>query len=969
MTSLDYQVLSRRIYSDFPVIGWLLRRWAAWQLAKDNGSGEAATILAEVVTRSQDQAVREMALAALNQLKTRDAIDGFCRVWAETRHKDLTAILRSRRYVATEMSTRVLSALKVSSLDVVKGGGVESLDFLLAALSDRDTQVATAAASCVSALENRVVIDELCRRWVESRSIQLEGVIRQGGYVASQPVAVRVLTALKLNQIQEITSGGIEVLDCVLKALDDRDMEVVRSANVYAVSLTNREAIDELCKRWASSRNKRLEQIIRQAGYIASQPIEVRVLTALKLNQIQEISDGGIKVLDCVLTVLDDRDIEIVRSANVYAASLTNREAIDELCKRWASSRNKQLEQVIQKGKYIASQSVETQVLVTLKFYPSQRIKIDGTEILDFLIAALSDRDNEIVKSASVSITQIKDKNIIDMLCKKWINHPSNLLEDIIRQSGYEPYEASTKALFYFLLGEWQKYEDLDFDQSLLSKSYYAASDSIQKLVADKAKTAGRIEWIKILTNTKRGFDVEKMTSNEWSNFTDILVAHVDRKEIWRFLYYAPVIWSKRLLDNLAKASCKWFRQDEENTVETLLTLSRKCKEHNFLLSPCLIEIPSSTIQRNKHNDLMNQSTYSLAISPDGNILASGNGDRTMKRQKKIQLLSQRLWHLPDGSLLKNLSTENDLALSLVISPDGHTLVSGSWDSTIRLWSLPNGNYLKTLQGHSYSVFSLSITPDGQTLASGSGDSTIRLWSLPDGNCLKTLKGHADSVLSLAISPDGHILASGSEDSTIRLWSLPDGNYLRTLKSHISSVYSLSITPDGRILTSSGHDGTIRLWSLPSGNLLKTLRGHTNSVPTLSISSDGYILVSGGKDGTICIWSLPDGNLLKTLSGYNFINSVVTSPNKDFFAAASCDGIIRIWDLLGINTNTSISRFTTQYISAIELQIKKSTIEEDTRNALEFTLALIRLRQQFDIDIEEVSSDVQFGEFDIEIDE
>jgi WD40 repeat protein len=585
---------------------------------------------------------------------------------------------------------------------------------------------------------------------------------------------------------------------------------------------------------------------------------------------------------------------------------------------------------------------------------------------VDTLLAAMNDKDPQIVKSANHSLTHLKDKSIIDSLCKRWIENSSKLLENIIREGGYEPEEASDKALFYFLMDEWQKYEDLDFDQSLLSKAYYGASDSVQKLVADKAKMAGRIEWIKILTNAKQGFDVEKITNNEWSNFTDILVAHPDRKEIWRFLYNAPVIWTKRLLDKLAKASCKWFRQDEENTVETLLTLSRKSKENYFILSPYLLEIPCTNVQEYTQNDLINRSTYSLAISPDGNILVSGNSDRTMKRQKEIQLLSQSLWHLPDGRHLRNLSTDSDLAVSLVISPDGQTLVSGSWDSTIRLWRLPDGNHLKTLQGHAYSVFSLSITPDGQTLVSGSGDSTIRLWSLPNGNHLKTLKGHTDSVLSLAISPDGCILASGSGDSTISLWSLPNGKHLKTLKGHISSVYSLSITPDGRILISSGHDGTIRLWSLPNGDLLKILKGHTDSVPTLAISSDGFTLISGSADGTICLWSLPDGNHLKTLSGYNFVNSVVTSPNGNFFAAASCDGMIRLWD--GININSPISRLTNQYIKLLESQIKESTIEEDVRNALKFTLALIRLRQQFDIDIEDVSSNVQFSEFDIEID-
>jgi WD40 repeat protein len=847
MTSLDYQVLSRRIYSDFPVIGWLLRRWAAWQFSKDDGSGEAVAILAEVVTRGQDRAVREMALTVLNRLKTQDAINGFCRVWVETRHKDLAAILRSRRYVATEPRLRVLSALKVGALDVVKRGGVEVLDFLLAALSDRDTQVATAAASCVSALENRVVIDELCRRWVESRSSQLEGIIRQGGYVASQPVAVRVLTALKLNQIQEISDGGIEVLDCVLKAFDDRDMEVVRSANVCAVSLTNRGAIDELCKRWASSRNK-------------------------------------------------------------------------------------QLEQIIQKGKYITSQSVETQFLVTLKFYPSQKIKIDSTEVLDYLLVAMSDRDNEIVKSANISITQIKDKNIIDILCKKWIDNPSNLLENIIRQSSYEPYEASTKALFYFLLGEWQKYEDLDFDQTLLSKAYYGASDSIQKLIADKAKMAGRIEWIKILTNTKKGFNVEEMTDNEWSNFIDILVAHPDRKEIWRFLYHAPVIWSKRLLDNLAKASCKWFRQDEENTVQTLLTLSRKSEEHDFILIPyLLIQIPCSIIQEYKQNGLMNHTQFGrcLAISPDGNILVLGNDDRTIN-----------LRSLPDGKHLKTLLRKD----------------------------LDHYNYTHRWRFSIHNPFSLAINLDGSILASNGVDSGIDLWKFPNGIYLKTLGGHTGIVFHLSITPDGRILASGSADSTIRLWRLPDGNHLKTLEGHSDLVSSLSITPDGRILISSGHDGTIRLWSLPDGNLLKTLQGYTDSVTTLAISSDGCTLVSGSGDGTICLWSLPNGIHLKTLSGYNFINSVVTSPNEKFFVSASYDGMTRLWDLSGMNTNTAISRFTTQDIATIESQIKESTIKEDIPNALKFTLALIRLRQQFDIDIEDVSSNVQFSEFDIEID-
>jgi len=67
------------------------------------------------------------------------------------------------------------------------------------------------------------------------------------------------------------------------------------------------------------------------------------------------------------------------------------------------------------------------------------------------------------------------------------------------------------------------------------------------------------------------------------------------------------------------------------------------------------------------------------------------------------------------------------------------------------------------------------------------------------------------------------------------------------------------------------------------------------------------------------------------------------------------------------DVDTTLSKFTTQDISKIE-EIRDSTMKPSVRNALEFTLSLIRLKQQFDIDIEDVSSDVQFSEFDIEID-
>lgn len=200
------------------------------------------------------------------------------------------------------------------------------------------------------------------------------------------------------------------------------------------------------------------------------------------------------------------------------------------------------------------------------------------------------------------------------------------------------------------------------------------------------------------------------------------------------------------------------------------------------------------------------------------------------------------------------------------------------------------------LRGHGGPVRALSISPDGRTLLSGSFDGSAIRWSLGRDAAEQILRFHADAVNATALLRDGRAATAGA-DGRIAIWSSGKQQPDIVLEGHTAPIAALALSPDGASLASASWDHTVRLWPL-AGGTLRVLEGHTQNVNGVTFSADGKTLISVSYDLTVRIWPLDSTAAPSIVTLPAPLNSVVVSDDGEIVTAGA-DGKVHFLDPAG----------------------------------------------------------------------
>jgi WD40 repeat protein/serine/threonine protein kinase len=384
-------------------------------------------------------------------------------------------------------------------------------------------------------------------------------------------------------------------------------------------------------------------------------------------------------------------------------------------------------------------------------------------------------------------------------------------------------------------------------------------------------------------------------------------------------------------------------QMNDDNPFRAALSLDecrpdRRNWEWYYLKRQCHTELLSFTA----HPDPI----WSLAVSPDGRLIATGGGDRTLRLWEAET--GREVWAAggyvhsvdsvafsPDGTYIASadglqfkpghvrihevmtgkelsfpLTGDTGVAASVAFSADGSQIAiasgeigSGAW---VAVRELRTGLEVLKFPTGPEPARSASISPDGKSLMAVVGSynddnfskpNEVRVWDTKTQKLrFPPLRGHTKPIMRAYFSPDGSKIATTSYDATVRIWDAANGRELWTLRGHRSCVNAASFSRDSRRIASASDDGSARIWDVETGQEQMKVHGHRGGISQVAFSRDGLRLITSGFDGAVKVWDATASPEAKNIvASDSAVLTTAFSPDGRVLLTAGADRMLKFW--------------------------------------------------------------------------
>lgn len=287
---------------------------------------------------------------------------------------------------------------------------------------------------------------------------------------------------------------------------------------------------------------------------------------------------------------------------------------------------------------------------------------------------------------------------------------------------------------------------------------------------------------------------------------------------------------------------------------------------------------------------LHTQAIRGIALSPDGTSVATAGWDSTVG-----------IWDSATGKLINKLAPSNRSVLSASFSSDSKYLVTAGLDGYARVWEdwrTPSPRVVATLSDGK-DLWTAAFSPDGQYLVTGGGAGKITIWDWKNSNTPKAQLS-VGSVLVPAPLPSPSPLAAAVVAASPAPTAAAPTASPSPASSKAVQIFKAIFSSDGDRVVIAAKDKVALVWNWKVNPFSPMkLSSHRYAIYDAAFSTDGKYVVTGSDDKTAIVWSLgdaPDRRLRAVLDLLPYsVRAVAFMPDGQSIVTGSEDGVVRMW--------------------------------------------------------------------------
>jgi WD40 repeat protein len=270
---------------------------------------------------------------------------------------------------------------------------------------------------------------------------------------------------------------------------------------------------------------------------------------------------------------------------------------------------------------------------------------------------------------------------------------------------------------------------------------------------------------------------------------------------------------------------------------------------------------------------------------------------------------------LPDGALTRLGTTRfrvPEHLMSLAFTPDGRTLVTGSYRGYARVWDAATGKVLRQFgEDEPAYGFQAALSTDGKRIAVGSmgaKDLAGSIYEVATGRRLARFGRPAAGLGPVGFLADGKVVSHSRPETKNEVYEAGGAAPQTTLAGHTGFITAVVLHPDGKTVVSAGEDDTVRFWDAAGGKEKRQLTIGAGGVWLLALSPDGSRLAVVGlvkaprggilSDRSVRLWDVAAGKELRQWpagpDGAS-LESVAFTPDGKSLLTVS-DNRLSVWD-------------------------------------------------------------------------